>query len=140
MRLYTTTSTAEKQRMVEANERRVREQQQQQQQQQLQLQQQQMEMQAQMEQQKEQLEYQKHQEDNETKVLVAQINASAEWDRYAMIQEENGITKQQELEYKNKQLELDAKQFDEKLALDKKKQQDDARLKEKQIAKTASKK
>jgi hypothetical protein len=57
-----------------------------------------------------------------------------------MIQEENGITKQQELEYKDKQLELSSKQFEEKLKLDQQKHKDDVRLKEKQIAKTTSKK
>ena len=133
MKLYTTTSMAEKQRIVEACEKRIMEQQQQQQQQQMQLQQQQMQINAQMEQQKQQLEYQMHQEDNETKLLVAQINASAEWDRYAMIQEENGITKQQELEYKNKQLEMDSKQFDAKLKLDHQKHKDDIAIKEKQL-------
>ena len=92
-----------------------------------------MQINAQMEQQKQQLEYQMHQEDNETKLLVAQINASAEWDRYAMIQEENGITKQQELEYKNKQLEMDSKQFDAKLKLDHQKHKDDIAIKEKQL-------
>ena len=78
---------------------------------------------------------------------MAQINASAEWDRYAMIQEENGISKQQELEYKNKQLDLNAKQFDAKLKqdnakleLEKQKAKDDARLKEKQINKQSTNK
>jgi hypothetical protein len=140
MKLYTSSSLAEKQRLVEADENKRLEQQQQEQQQQMQLQQQQMELNAQMEQQKMQMEYQMHQEDNQTKILVAEINASAEWDRYAMIQEENGITKQQELEFKNKQLDLDAKQFDAKLKQDIQKHKDDVRLKEKQIAVSSKKK
>lgn len=140
MKLYTTTSLAEKQRMVEQDEKRRIEQQQQQQQQEYALQQQQIQLNAQTAQQKQQLEYQMHKEDNETKILVAQINASAEWDRYAMIQEENGITKQQELEYKDKQLELSSKQFEEKLKLDQQKHNDDVRLKEKQISKITAKK
>ena len=133
MKLYTSGSLAEKQRLVEADENKRLEQQQQEQQQQLQMQQQQMELNAQMEQQKMQMEYQMHQEDNQTKILVAEINASAEWDRYAMIQEENGITKQQELEFKNKQLDLDAKQFDAKLKQDIQKHKDDISIKEKQL-------
>ena len=139
MKLYTTTSTAEKQRMIEANERRIREMQQQQQQQQLQLQQQEIEQRAQAEQQKMEMEYRMHQEDNETKLLVAQINSIAEEKRFAMIQEENGITKQQELEYKEKQLELDSKQFDAKLKLDTRKHEDDVRIKEKQLSKQSKK-
>lgn len=96
MKLYTTTSLSEKQRMVEANERRVREQQQQTQQQQMQAEQQRIEQQAQTEQQKMQMEYQMHQEDNETKILVAQINGTAEEKRYAMMQEDEGLTKEQQ--------------------------------------------
>ena len=133
MKMFTTTSMAEKQRIVEACENRMREQQQQQQQQQLQLQQQQMQIQQRLEQQKQQLQYQMHLEDNETKILVAQINSVAEEKRFAMIQEENGITKQQELEFKQKQLELDSKQFDAKLKLEEKKHKDNTRIKEKQI-------
>ena len=136
MRLYTTTSTAEKHRMVEANERRVREQQQQQQEQQMQIQQQQMQIQAQMEQEKQQLAYQMHQEDNETKVLVAQINSEAEAQRFAMMNHDNDEANTIERE----KLAENARQFNEKLSLDKKKQADDARLKEKQINKSTSKK
>ena len=113
---------------------------QQQQQQEMQLEQQKLQQQAQIEQMKQEMEYRMHQEDNQVKVLVAQINSQAEADRLALMNEENGITKQQELEYKNKQLELDTQQFKEKLALDKQKHQDDVRLKEKQINKTSSKK
>ena len=133
MKLYTETSLASKQRYIEADERKKLEQQQQQQQQEMQMQQQQLQVKQQIAQQQQELQYQMHKEDNETKILVAQINASAEWDRYAMIQEENGITKQQELEFKNKQLELDSKQFDAKLKLDQQKHKDDIAIKEKQL-------
>lgn len=131
MKLYTTSSTAEKQRMVEANEKRVREQQEQQQQQQMQLQQQQMQQQAQAEQAKMQLDYQMHQEDNETKILVAQINSEAEAQRFAMMNHDNAEANDIERE----KMAETARQFNEKLALEKKKQADDARLKEKQINK-----
>ena len=132
MKLYTTSSTAEKQRMVEANEKRVREQQEQQQQQQMQLQQQQMQQQAQTEQAKIQMDYQMHQEDNETKILVAQINSEAEAQRFAMMNHDNAEANDIERE----KMAETARQFNEKLALEKKKQADDARLKEKQINKT----
>lgn len=135
MKLYTTTSTAEKQRMVEANEKRLREMQQQQQQQQLEMQQQQIQMQAQVEQAKMQQQYQMNQEDNETKLLVAQINSVAEAQRFAMMNHDNDEANTIERE----KIAENARQFNEKLALDKKKQSDDARLKEKQINKTKSK-
>ena len=129
MKLYTSMSLAEKQRIIEANERRVREQQQQQQQQQMELQQQQMQINAQMEQQKQQLEYQMHQEDNETKILVASINSEAESQRFAMMNHDNDEANTIERE----KMAESARQFNEKLALDKKKQADDAKLKEQEI-------
>lgn len=135
MKLYTTDSLAQKQRTIEIDERKRQEQAQQQQQQEMQMQQAQLQQQAQLEQMRMQQEYLMHKEDNETKILVAQINASAEWDRYAMIQDENGVTKQQEVEFKKEQLQLDAKQFDAKLKLDEQKHKDDVRLKEKQLSK-----
>jgi hypothetical protein len=129
MKLYTSMSLAEKQRIIEANERRVREQNEQQQQQQMQMQQQQMQLNAQMEQQKQQLEYQMHQEDNEVKLLVAQINSEAEAQRFAMMNHDNDEANTLERE----KMAESARQFNEKLALDKKKQSDDARLKEQEI-------
>ena len=114
--------------------------QQQQQQQQMQIEQQKIQMQQMIAQQQQEMQYRMHSEDNQAKILVAQINASAEEKRYAMIQEENGLTKQQEVEFKEKQLELDSKQFEAKLALDKEKHKDEVRLKEKQIAKSSAKK
>ena len=140
MRLYTTTSTAEKQRAVENNEKRIREQQQQQQQQQMEIQQQQLQQQAQAEEQKIQMDYQMHQEDNETKLMVAEINSQAEAARLALMNEEQGLTRAEEMEFKQKDLEEKARQFDENLSFEKKKQADDARLKEKQINKMSTKK
>ena len=129
MKLYTTTSTAEKQHMVETSENRIKEQQQQQQEQQMQLQQQQLEVQAQQAEAQRELQYQMHQEDNETKILVAQINSEAEAQRFAMMNHDNDEANTIERE----KLSENARQFNEKLALDKQKQKDDARLKEKQI-------
>lgn len=85
MKLYTTSSIMEKQRMVEINEKQKLEQAQQQQQQQLQLQQQQLQQQQQLGEQRLQQEYQMHQEDNETKILIAQINGIAEAQRMSII-------------------------------------------------------
>lgn len=133
MKLYTTKSTAEKQRMVEANERRIREQQQQQQQQQMQIQQQQIQVQQQIEQAKMQLQYKMHQEDNETKILVSQINSVAEQQRMEIINHEDGLTKGQELALEREKLNQEAKQFDAKLAFEREKLKEDARLKEKAL-------
>lgn len=140
MKLYTTTSIAEKQRAVEMFEKRQREQQQMQQQQQVQLQQQQIQQEAQTAQQQQQLEYQMHQEDNDTKVLVARINGEAEAQRFAIMNNDTDGSRALE----NRKLDESVRQFDEKmknerakLDFDKQKQKDDVRLKEKQIAKQA---
>ena len=147
MKIYTTKSLAEKQRLIERYEQRIEEQRQQEQQIQQQQFEQQMQMQAQIEQAKMQQEYQMHQEDNETKLLVAQVNSEAEAQRFAMMNHDNDEANTLEREKMaeqarqfDKQLQQNAKQFNDKLALDKKKQQDDARLKEKQISKSTTKK
>jgi Ca-activated chloride channel family protein len=139
MKLYTTTSVAEKQRMVEANEKRVREQQQQQQEQQMQLQQQQLQQQAQIAQANQQMQYQMHKEDNETKILVAKINSVAEEQRFAMMQHEDGLTKEQQLDLEERKLDESSKQFDAKMNLEKEKLKENTRLKEKQINKSNAK-
>lgn len=133
MKLYTTTSTAEKQRMVEANERRAREQAQQQQEMQQQQFQMQLQQQQQIAEQQQQLQIQMHQEDNETKILVAEINSKAEAERLAMMNEEKSLTRAEEIQYKEQQLSDAARQFDAKLAFEKEKQKDTVRLKEKEI-------
>ena len=143
MKIYTTKSIAEKQRLIERYEQRVEEQRQQELLQNQQLQQQQMQIQAQTEQAKMQQEYLMHQEDNETKLLVAEINSKAEAERFAMMnhdnEEANNFT-QQELDEKKRQFDAKIKQDAAKLEFDKKKHQDDVRLKEKQINKSTTKK
>ena len=139
MQLYTTQSVAEKQRIVENNEKKREQMQQQQQQQQLQIQQQQLIQEAQIEQAKMQQELAMRQQDNETRILVAQINSVAEQQRMEIMNHEDGISKEQELTLKKKEMDQKAKEFREKLAFDKKKHEDDVRLKEKQINKTSSK-
>lgn len=77
MKLYNSSSVAEKQRMIEKYEKDKQQQEQEQAQQQQQLQQQQLEQQAQAINQEYQLKDQLNQRDNETKILVAEIQAQA---------------------------------------------------------------
>lgn len=132
MKLYTSTSLAEKQRMVENDERALQERQAQAQQQEMQMQQQQMEINAQMEQSKMELEDQLNARDNETKILVASMSKmgseSSEQSEYSQ-------------EAKDKLAEQ-IREFDARLALDKErlnfdrdKAKVDAEIKRKQINK-----
>ena len=135
MKIYTTRSTAEKQRMVEANEKRKRDEAMQQQQQQMQMQQQQLQQQAQAEQAQQQMQYQIHQDEMENNILVAQINSKAEADRMAIMNNDAAEDKALERE----KLSEEARQFNENLALQKKKLADDVMIKEKQIQATLKK-
>lgn len=143
MKLYGSCSLAEKQRMVESNEKRLQEQQQQQQQQQIQIQQQQIEQQAQIEQAKIEQEYKMNSENNETKILIAEINSQAEADRLALMNkdyaEEDVYTQKDKAELAERIREFDLRlKFDrEKLAYEKSKTQKDQALKSKQISKTS---
>ena len=129
MKLYTTKSTAEKQRIVEANEKRKREEVQQQQQQQMQLQQEQMQQQAQTAQAQQEMQYKMHQEELENNILVAQINSEAEKERMAIMN--NDAEKDKALE--RDKFSEEVRQFNENLSLQKQKQKDDVMIKEKQI-------
>lgn len=133
MKLYNSSSLAEKQRMVEKNEQELMERQQQQQQQQMQMQQQQMQMEAQQREADMQLKDSMNQRDNETKVLVATISAGSQ---------EDGVQAPEFTEEARANLMEKIRQFDERLKLDKerlefdkKKAETDARLKEKSINK-----
>ena len=139
MKIYTTRSTAEKTRMVENNEKRRREEAMQQQQQNLQMQQAQLQQQAQQAQMEQELKYKMHQEELENNILVAEINSKAEAERMEMMGGSDAMTMQQKFQLEKDKLSENAKQFSERLALDKKKQADDARLKELQIKTTAKK-
>ena len=136
MKLFSSSSLAEKQRLVEKDERSIQERQAQAQQQQLQVQQQEIEQKAQMEQAKMQQEDALNQRDNETKIIIAQMQA------YSKNSEDDGIIEpeySQEAKDKlmeqirefNERLKLDR----EKLSLDKKKHEDDAILKRKALNK-----
>ena len=135
MKLYTTKSTAEKQRIVEGNEKRKREEALQQQQQQQQLQEQQLQQQAQQAQAEQELKYKMFQEEMENNILVAQINSKAEADRMAIMNDDAAEDKALERE----KLSEEARQFNENLAFQKQKQKDDVKVKEQQIQATLKK-
>lgn len=142
MKLYGSCSLAEKQRMVEANEKRLQEQQQQQQQQQMEIQQMQIQQQAATEQARMEQEYKINSENNETKILIAEINSQAESDRLALMNkdyaEEDIYTQKDKAELAEKIREFDLRlKFDrEKLAHEKSKDKKDQALKSKQISKS----
>ena len=135
MKLYGSSSLAEKQRMVEANEKRNKEQQMQMQQQQIQQQQQAAQMQQQTEMARMEHEAMLNNNDNETKIIVAQIAASAK----TLADSKDGIEVPMS-ESEREKLRENIRQFNakldlekEKLSFEKDKARTDARLKEKQI-------
>lgn len=144
IKIFSSSSIAEKQRMIEANEKQIQQRNQQAQQQQLQAQQQAEQMKQQTELAKMEQEAAMNTENNETRILVAQIAASVKAEEGA---EDGGIQEPMSEEAREK-LRESIRQFDarlkldrERLELDKQKAQTDARLKEKQInskPKTAS--
>jgi hypothetical protein len=136
MKLYSSSSIAEKQRMVEANERKIQERNAQAQQQQTQ----QLQQQAQMEQQtamaKMEHETLLNERDNETKIIVAQINAQArQLDGADVIEDTEGMSEESRAKLNEQIREFDARLAldKERLAFDKDKARTDAKLKEKQI-------
>ena len=142
MKLYGSSSIAEKQKFVEIDERKLQERQAQAQQQQIEMEQQK----AQVELQAKQMEMQQkdilNQRDNETKILVAEINSQAESNRLALMNQDDGIeepfTEKDKAELKEKVRQFDAKlKLDkERLSFDKEKAKVDAELKRKQISKS----
>lgn len=139
MKIYTTRSTAEKTRMVENNEKRRREEAMQQQQQNLQIQQAQLQQKQQQAQMEQELKYKMHQEEMENNILVAEINSKAEMARLQITGGDSLLSQQQQLQLEKDKLSENARQFNDRLSLDKKKQADDARLKELQIKTTVKK-
>lgn len=89
IRLFSSSSIAEKVKLVEHAEKQMQQQQQQAQQQQMQLEQQKIQAQQQVESMKLQQEDALNQRDNETKIHVAQINSQAEYLRLGIYAEEN---------------------------------------------------
>ena len=138
MKLYNSSSLAEKQRMVEKNEQELIQRQQEAQQQQLQAQQQQAQIEAQMKEADMQLRDQMNQRDNETKILVATISAQSSMT-------DDGIKEPEFSEESKAKLLENMRQFDERLkldkerlAFDKEKAKTDAELKRKQINKSGN--
>ena len=135
MKLYSSASLAEKQRLIERDEQEIKEQQAQAQQQQLQAQQQELAMRQQLEQAKMEQEDMLNARDNETKVQVALISAQARID-----DDNNNNPEQAKNELMEKMRQFDAKlklEYD-KLDVTKDKNRTDARLKEKQLNKKPS--
>ena len=136
MKLYGSSSIAEKQRMVEKNEQQMQQMHQQEMQQQQQMQEQQLQQQAQIEQAKMQQEDVLNQRDNETRILIAQINAESKDD--GIIEPEFSEEAKANLQEKIRQFDLKLKLDKERLAFDKDKARTDARLKERQINKKSN--
>ena len=143
MKLYSSASIAEKQRMVETSERKIKEQNAQQQQQQIQAQQQQAQMEQQTAMAKMEHEANMNSENNETKIIVANINAQArQYDEANILsnQEDMGMSEEsrakldEQIREFNARLSLDK----ERLEFDKQKAKTDAELKRKQINKKPS--
>ena len=140
MKLYNSSSLAEKQRIVENDERKIQERNAQAQQQQLEVQQQEAQMKQEAEMAKMQLEDALNQRDNETKILVAQIAASVKVNQgdtdgiqEPMSEEAREKLKEQIRQF-NAKLELDR----ERLNFDKDKAKTDAELKRQQINKKSN--
>ncbi len=136
MKLYNSSSLAEKQRMVEKNEMELMQRQQEAQQQQMQLEQQKMQAEAQAKEQDMQLKDQLNQRDNETKIMVATISANSNND---------GIQEPEFSEEAKAKLMQQMKEFDSKMSLEreklneqKRKNRADEALKLKQINKPSS--
>ena len=89
LKLYSSSSIAEKVKIVEASQKRMEQRQQEAQQQQMQLEQQKIQAEQQAQMQKMQQEDALNQRDNDTKVRVAEINAQAEYLRLGIYAEEN---------------------------------------------------
>ena len=132
MKLYSSCSLAEKQRFVENNEKELMERNQQQQQQQMQIEQEKIQQQAQIEQAKMQQEDMLNQRDNETKILIAEIQArNKENDGIVEPNEDAKANLMEKMREFDQKIKLDR----ERLEFDKQKAKKDAELKQKQINK-----
>lgn len=140
MKLYGSASLAEKQRLIENNERQIQERNQQLQQQQAQIEEQKNQAALQMKQAELDQKREANQLDNETKLLIAQIQAAT---KNIEVNGEDGGIKDTEYSQESKdKLMEQIREFDEKIKLDKErlefdkdKARSDAKLKEKQINK-----
>ena len=137
MKLYSSSSIAEKQRLVEKDERAIQDRAAQAQQQQLEIQQQEAQMKQEIEMRKMEQEDALNMRDNETRIIVANINAQSKLQETEDdgIQEPMSESDRENLREKIRQFNEQIKLDREKLELDRKKAETDARLKEKQINK-----
>lgn len=128
MKLYNSSSLAEKQRMIEKNEQELMQRQQEAQQQQLQAQQEQAQQEAQIREAEMQLKDTMNQRDNETKILIASMNSQLQDDgiKEQEFSEEAKANLMEKIRQFNKKLELDR----DKLAFDKTKHKEELELKE----------
>lgn len=136
MKLFSSSSLAEKQRLVEKDERSIQERQAQAQQQQAEIQQQEIERKAQIEQAKMQQEDSLNARDNETKIQIALINAQSK------NTEDDGIIEPEYSQEAKDKLLQQIKEFDSKIKLErekfeeqKRKNRADESLREKQLNK-----
>lgn len=134
MKLYSSASLAEKQRMVEVNENQMIERQQQQAKIEQQLQQQQLEMQSKQAEAQMQQEDELNKRDNETKIIIAEINAQSKQQDDGIIEPEDSKAKEELLE-KIRQFNENLKLNRDKLNLERQKHEDDVKLKEKALNK-----
>lgn len=140
MKLYSSASLAEKQRLIENNERQIQERNQQLQQQQAQIEEQKSQAELQMKQAELDQKREANQLDNETKILIAQIQAATK--NIEVNGEDGGIKDVEYSQEAKDKLKEQIREFDlrlkldrDKLNLDKEKAKKDAELKLKQINK-----
>ena len=136
MKIYTTKSVSERMRLIENYEEQALQQQQQAQQMQQQQFEQQLQQQAEIANQQAQMQYQMHTEDNQTKIMVARINAEAENIRMALMNHDNDEANTLERE----KIAEDARQFNKQTEFNEKKLKADTEVKLKQINKQSSSK
>ena len=130
MRLYSSSSLAEKQRLVERDEQAIQERNAQAQQQQLQTQQQMVQLENEQRLAEMQQKEQANIRDNETKIIIAQIQASNKEDGISEPEDDDGRA---DLREKIREFDEKLKLEKEKLSFERKKHSDDIRIKEKSL-------
>ena len=128
MKLYSSSSLAEKQRMVEKNEMELMQRQQQMQQQQMQIEQQKSQMEAQMKQAEMEQKDALNMRDNETKILIAQIQAASNAENT-----DDGIQEPVYSEEAKANLQEKIREFNAKIKLERDKFENDKKVKEKEL-------
>lgn len=114
MKIYNSSSLAEKQRLIEQDEKRILERAEQAQQAELEAKQNEIQAQQQIASQKLEQENALNQRDNETKIVVAEINASTQ-----LSKADNTGEREERAEVEQRNLDEKIRQFDAKLALEK---------------------